>query len=338
MPLSQDTLDRLFGEEHDAEPAEPKRGEAIFAGTDYPHDWAGFIGQDEAIEQLRVHVASALARGVRLDHTLLESGLHGVGKTTLATLMAYQAGKGFLQTSGPLSVTKARQLMSGMQDHDVLFVDEAHTLVGGNKNKADWLLPFMTEGVLLTERGAEKMPDITLIAATTEAGKLPTTLVSRFMLTPALVPYTPTQGAQIACNLAQRMNVPVDPATCVPITMAADHNPRAMRKILTKVRDLSYAYPETHPNLERAFRWAGVSEDGLATTAREVLVLLLTSHDFTCSIDSIRAHLGEPGPIKHHEQALLQRGLVTVTGRGRKLTDAGIARARQEVATLRSSR
>jgi Holliday junction resolvasome RuvABC ATP-dependent DNA helicase subunit len=220
--------------------------------------------------------------------------------------------------------------MSGMQDRDILFVDEAHTLVLGNKNKADWLLPFMTEGVLYTKRGPQQMPNIAIVAATTDAGKLPDTLLSRFMCEPTIVHYSAEEAALIALNLAERMEVPIAPEDGAAISAAADRNPRAMRKILTAVRDLSYAYPESHPNLERAFRFAGVSPDGLTTVARDMLLVLLQSREFTASIEAIHAHLGEPGPLKHHEKILLQHGYIDVGSRGRSLTERGQDRALTE--------
>ena len=109
------------------------------------------------------------------------------------------------------------------------------------------------------------------------------------------------------------------------------------RGVLVRVWSMLPRKVLSHPNLEKAFEWSGVSRDGLSRVARDVLVLLLSSRDYTASIDSVRAHLGEPGPITHHEQMLLQRQLVTVTGRGRKLTDLGVTRAVEEARRLSQS-
>ena len=287
MAMTEKQLeDYVNGVDFTGSTKEPKRGVEMFDGTDYPRDWDGFVGQAQAKEHLQVQIRSAAARNARLEHTLLASGTHGIGKSTLATLLAYSAGVGILQTTGPLDVNDARQLMRTMQDRDVLFIDEVHTL----GRKADWLLPFMTEGRLYTQRGGEDMPNIAIVAATTDAGKLPQTLLSRFMVQPALEPYTEAEGALIAANLADRMGVDgLEGEHLVAIALAADNNPRAMRKILTTVRDLSYAYPANHPNLDRAIEWAGLSEDGLTTLAREVLLILLTARENTASIESIKA-------------------------------------------------
>lgn len=317
------------GERPTKHAVEPKRGEEIFAGTDYPQTWQGFIGQEEAKEQLMVQVASARARNARLEHTLLASGIHGVGKTTLATLLAYKAEAGFMQISGVVEVEKVRKLMRAMRDGDVLFWDEFHLAVAGGKHKAEWLLPFMTEGRLYTDEGVVECPDVTLVAATTDAGRLPETILSRFMVKPRLVPYGPAEATKIAESLAGRMGVAVPPEAVPRIARAANANPRDMRSILTAIRDLQLAFPGEEVDLDKAFRWAGFSEDGLTQAARDILLILRMQKNYTASVEVIQGMLSEPGPIRHPEKDLLARGLITITGRGRQLTSAGVARAEQ---------
>ena len=315
--------------------AKVKRGEAIFEGVDYPREWSGFIGQQQAKEQLMVAVASAKARGVRLEHTLLASGQHGVGKTTLATLLAHQYGTGIVQASGPIELDKAKRLLAFMEDRDILFIDEAHTMVTGGKSKAEWLLPFMTEGVLYTDNGPLEVPDVTIVAATTDAGKLPRTIISRFMCKPKLTNYTDEEAGLIAGNLSARMGVQVPDEVLPAIARAASGNPRDMRSILTSIRDLKLAFPDQPVDFDKAIDWAGFSRDGLTVLSREILMVLSTQNNYTASIESLQAILGEPGPLRHDEQALMQRGYLSITGRGRQLTEAGLARAeelRREVA------
>lgn len=302
-----------------------KRGPEIFEGTDYPTEWDLFVGQEEAKEQLQAAIASARARGKRLDHVLLASGLHGIGKTTLAMLIAAKMDAGLVSVSGAMGVEEARQILNGMQDGDVLFWDEIHLAVAGNRNRADWMLPLLTDGVLMTARGAEQMPDVTVIAATTDLGKLQETLISRFPVPPKLVPYTDDEAEDLVFNLGERMGVWIEPKHRPAVAKAASNNPRAMRKILTAVRDLSYV--STPVDMAKAFRWAGFEPDGLGVVAVDMLLVLLGSPECTASIDSIQAQLGEPGPLRHHEQTLLQRALITITGRGRQLTDEGRERA-----------
>ena len=210
----------------------------------------------------------------------------------------------------------------------MLFWDEVHMAVAGNRTKADWILPLLTDGVLLTKSGREPMPNVTVIAATTDLGRLPQTLISRFMVRPKLVPYTPAEGLLLVDNLSQRMIAPIAPQHREPIAIAANFNPREIRMVLTAYRDsCMFGEPDEPINLDLAFEWAGVTADGLSTVAVDMLLALLATTDHTASIDSIGAKLGEPGPLRHHEQTLLQRGLIDITGRGRTLTDLGRARA-----------
>lgn len=306
-----------------------KRGKELFEGNDYPRDWDGFIGQAQAKEQLMVAVASAKARGVRLEHTLLASGQHGVGKSTLATLLAHKSGAGIVQTTGPLDIDKAQRLLAHMKDNDILFIDEAHTLVSKRKADAEWLLPFMVEGKLYTENGALDCPDVAIVAATTDAGRLPRTILSRFMVKPKIVAYTETEAGLIAANLSKRMKVKVPSADLPAIAQAANGNPRDMRSILTAIRDLQLTYPGKPVDLDKAFDWAGFSRDGLSVLSREILMVLCTQTNYTASIESLQAILGEPGPLRHDEQDLMQRGYVSITGRGRQLTEAGMLRAEE---------
>lgn len=300
-----------------------KRGEDIFEGLDYPREWTGFVGQSEAKEQMIVHVASAKARGARLDHTLLASGQPGIGKTTLATLLAYKADVGLVR-SGPLDLAAARKTILAMKDRDVLFIDEIHAMA-----KQEWLLPFMLEGKLYTDSGEVDCPDITIVGATTDAGKLPATIIGRFSLKPQLTSYTASEAAQIVDNLALRMNVTLAGDEAQRIARASSSNPRDMRSILERARDLQFAFPDAPLDLETAFRWAGFSADGLTKLAQEMLLILSQQQNYTCSIDTLGAMLNEPGPLRHPEQSLMQRGYVTITGRGRQLTPAGLHRVRE---------
>ncbi len=305
----------------------PKRGTEIVAGTDYPTTWEGFIGQTSAVEQLKASTSSALHRNERLDHILLASGAHGIGKTTLAQIIAIQLGTGFISVSGALNVDDARSIIGSMQDGDVLFWDEFHLAVTGNKSRADWLLPMLTDHVLLTKQGTEPMPDITVIAATTDVGKLPQTIISRFMIRPRLDYYTDTEGVLICKNLSERMQVRIvgNENAFSRMATAASNNPRTMRQILTAVRDI--AISQKRVDLEKAFEWAGVTHDGLSNECVDMLMVLVASPNFTASLETIQASLGEPGPLRHHEQTLIQKGFIQITGRGRQLTDAGVRRA-----------
>lgn len=334
--LPQEAVDQIEawrgGHAVASERVKPRRGEEIFTGeaADYPRTFRDFVGQDPAKEQLTVKIASAIAREARLDHALFATGEHGIGKTTLAHLVAYQMGVGLIVTAGKgLSAEEFRTLAMSCEDRDVVFVDEFHMVFDGGKNRADWLLPWMLGGGLKTARGVEKTPDVTLMAATTDPSKAPETLLSRFVNTPEFGAYTAEEGASLVGNLANRLNVDLDPDPWDDVARAANNNPRTIRNILTHVRDLSHAWPETHPNLAKAITYAGMTPDGLTRTARNMLIVLYVKPSRTASIDTLAGELGEPGSLRYHERLLTARGLLEITGQGRRLTPKGAHRALQ---------
>lgn len=320
------------------------RGEGIFAGTDHPRAWFELVGQTEAVTQLKAACLSARLRNARLDHTLLASGLHGIGKTSLAKLIAAEIGAGLVEMSGKVSVDEARAVLMQMEDGDVLFLDEIHMLVSGGKAGAEWLLPLLQNGVLLTAKGAEEVPKVTILGATTDVQKLPETIISRFKHRPVLVPYTDEEGAEIALIRALKLGfgkldeLPVPDAwTCKAVTRAAMNNPRDMETLLVAVRDSvlggqAFVTGSGMYDLETARRWLGLTEDGLNRLAQDYLCLLLVTYGGKAGEKTIRSALGEPGPVTHTEKLLTQKGLVITTSSGRELTEAGIARTEELLA------
>lgn len=307
----------------------PKVGDFIFVGLDYPKTWDGFIGQRDAVAQLQTAVKSAQLRNARLSHILLASGAHGIGKTTLAQIIAYEMGTGLVECSGKMTGDEFLKMIGNMGDGDILFWDEFHMAVAGNRTAADFLLPMLTDGKISTKRGYIQIPDITIIAATTEAGKLPQTLMSRFGIKPKLDYYNLLEATAIAKLQAARVGVKLNnEAVLGKIATAANMNPRDIRSILEQVRDIA-ATENGKVDLSKALRWAGLTRDGLARNQQDYLIALLSANDYTAGLDTLKAILGEPGPMPHIENPLMQRGLVTTTGRGRTLTDAGIERARK---------
>jgi holliday junction DNA helicase RuvB len=307
----------------------PKVGEFIFAGTDYPKTYDGFIGQIDAVAQLRTAVKSAKIRKATLGHILLASGVKGIGKTTLAQIIAYDMGTGFVEVSGSLNGDEFLRLIGNMTDGDILFWDEFHLAVQGNRTKADWLLPMLVDHKISTKRGYIDIPDITIVAATTEVGKLNETITSRFSIKPKLEYYTAAEAIQITIKMAERVKVRIaNEETLKTIAEAANGNPRDIRSILEQVRDIATT-EAGKVNLDKALRWAGLTRDGLSRDQQGYLICLLSQPDFTAGEATLRAVLGEPGPMRHIENPLIQKGLVVTTARGRTLTDSGSIRAKE---------
>ncbi len=313
----------------------PRRGDAIFVGSG-PRTWDEYVGQARAKGQLRACIASATARDTRLDHILIAAGGYGAGKTTLARLIAAEMGVGLVELSGKISVEQARPILRAMQPKDILFIDEIHLMVSGGKSGAEWLLHLLEDGRILTGAGAEPMPDITVVAATTDAGKLPETILSRFSTRPVLDALTLGEASTIAAGMAERLGfgqgIPaLSPTTAVRVAEAANHNGRDMRALLCTLRDASYGGMADvddagDHDLTHALEWAGLSYDGLSQQAQDYLTVMLMDFDGKAGERTIAAALGEPGPLRHVEKMLLQKGLIQITPNGRALTERGTDR------------
>ena len=251
----------------------PRRGADIFTGG-YPATWAELVGQHEAVTRLRAAITSAKHEGRRLDHVLLASGLPGVGKSTLARLIAGEMGVGFCEVSGPVKVEEARRVLRGMEDGDVLFWDECHQAVQGGKGKAEWALHLLQDGRLLTAAGIEQVADITVVMATTDAQRLPLTVLSRLPVKPVIVAPTYEESMQLVRTLAVRqIGTSVPNFLVTGVASASNGSPRDMTALLIALRDGHAA--DGAWDLDRALRWCGVTRDGLNTLAQEYLMVLL---------------------------------------------------------------
>lgn len=319
---------------------EPKYGEEIFGDGPYPHSFDDFVGQDLAKMQLMTAVNSARLRQKRMDHTLLASGTPGIGKTSLAKLAAFNLGHvGYVELSGTVTEKDAKNALEAMHDNDVLCIDEIHRLVQSGKKHAEWLLHLMQDGVLMTAHGPEKVPNVTIIGTTTDAQRLPSPILQRFMVKPQLVAYTPAQAVQIAKGSAHRMGFGV-PSLPMPksdgwlhqLSAVSNYNPRIMQSLLITIRDIALTSEranllENGYDIKTPMQWHGRTYDGLDQTQADYLISLI-SHQGTCSMGTLKALLGE-SILTETESELINRGLVTVTGQGRTLTHLGLERARE---------
>lgn len=305
----------------------------------YPESWDEFVGQVKAIRQLKVAIAGAQSRGERLGHVMLASPHAGIGKTALALLIARALDTTIWIISGTPKPHELRLLFSRMEDGDVLFIDEIHRLADGGGSKSEWLLHYLENGTLMGPLGAEPAPRVTVIGATTDLGKLPRPVRDRFEITPSIVPYTAEEAAGIAKHLATKVLTPhglpaLSDDTALAVSTAAAMSPRGMRRILCAVRDLALAGEAHHTedgkyDLDEAFDFAGVTEDGL--TALAVMYLRVLCHEMGAApagAQVLTERLGVVGhELKEVEQLLMDKGLIGKTRGGRVLTGAGLKRA-----------
>jgi Holliday junction resolvasome RuvABC ATP-dependent DNA helicase subunit len=220
-----------------------------------------------------------------------------------------------------------------------MFIDEIHRLVQGGKAGAEWLLHLLQDGVLVGPLGPEEQPKITVIAATTDGGRLPDTLVGRFAKRPVLEPYTDEKAARIGMAMAgQILPAPLpfpSEGNFAAVAVAANNNPRTIGAILSNLRDLVTCDESIHDgdgyDLSEALDWLGLSPDGLTAQARAYLRVMFVDFGAQAGELALMDRLNEPGGISHIERLLVDKGYVAKRKTGRVLTAAGIRRAKEEV-------
>lgn len=311
----------------------PKHGDDIFPDADAPRTWEDYQGQDRATGNLRAAIASAQARDVPLGHVLIASAIPGVGKSTVARIIAAQMGAGLVETQGPVTGAEAHDILTGMSDGDVWFIDEAHQLTQGGKGKAEWLLSFLQDGVLITAEGAKKMPRVTIIAATTDSQMLPETILQRFTIKPLIVEYSDEHAVGIARRMAgtlfDEVSRPIPgERTLEAVATAANNSPRAMRALLSTLRDAALAGEapadeDGNLDMTTTLAWTGLTLDGLDDLAQRYLAILMVMCKGVGSRDTIAAQLGESTIPVQTEKMLMRKGLIDVSPRGRFITDEG---------------
>ena len=307
---------------------------SILDDPQYPQQWSEYIGQEKAKRQLRLAAASAKARGVSMPHVLLACGIGGCGKTALAGLVAREMDTQVKVISGQTSVDKMRKLMTAMNDGDVIFYDEIHQAASGGRTRAEWLLHYLQDGVLLGPLGPMKVPAVTIIGATTEVGRLQPTIVSRFM-----VPPLSGFGLADATLIAQQMSSRIFESCGLPLPSWDNHvavansgncNPRAMRQILSTVRDIALIEGLATSggyDLAAALDLLEITTDGLTLTMRRYITTLHDAFDGAAGASTLASVMQEPGGLIEVERVLQDKGLITLTPRGRQLSDVGVRRA-----------
>lgn len=307
---------------------------------EYVKDWDSFIGQVPLKEQLRVHIDATIQSWGILDHVLLSSPMPGVGKTTLARLIAKELGGRLTMMVPPFSKTALYEAALQMRNGEFLFIDEIHKLADHGPAAAENLLHMLEERIIYLEDGPHKLAEFTIIGATTDADKLPETIVDRFGIQPYFQPYSLAELVRITKNFADYFGTVVPPKVMVAIAKACRGTPRISRALVIGVRDLQLARQEwCTPEMLYAFK--EIEPDG---TTRQHKAYLKAMYQFFGREDnegrweyiageaSMMTLLREnKNGIARLERFLIESGFLDRTPRGRRLTPLGIQRARQYV-------
>ncbi len=302
-----------------------------------PQSLDEFVGQAEARANLRVFVESARRRGAAMDHALFH-GPPGLGKTTLAQIMARELGVGFRPTSGPV-LARAGDLaaiLTNLEPRDVLFIDEIHRL---NPAVEEILYPAMEDYALdlvIGEGPAARtvridLPPFTLVGATTRLGLLGTPLRDRFGIPVRLQFYSEAELLAIVTRGAALLGVPAEPGGLAEIAARARGTPRIAGRLLRRVAD--FALVEGGGRITRALADAaltrlGVDRLGLDSADRRYLSLIAEAYGGgPVGVETLAAALSESRDAIEEviEPYLLQQGLIQRTPRGRVLAQGAWA-------------
>jgi Holliday junction DNA helicase RuvB len=309
-----------------------KREADAYEATIRPRSLTEFIGQEQARANLRVFIEAAKTRGDALDHVLF-AGPPGLGKTTLAQIMAKELGVGFRATSGPV-ISKAGDLaalLTNLEDRDVLFIDEIHRL---NPAIEEILYPAMEDfqlDLIIGEGPAARsvridLAKFTLVGATTRAGLLTTPLRDRFGIPIRLNFYTVEELEQVVTRGARVLGAPIAPDGATEIARRARGTPRIAGRLLRRVRDFAAVDGADVINAsvaDKALRALEVDSAGLDALDHRYLGCIAKNYEGgPVGIETLAAALSEPRDALEEivEPYLLQQGFIGRTPRGRVLT------------------
>ncbi len=291
-----------------------------------------YIGQSKAKENLKIYIEAAKKRQEPLDHVLF-FGPPGLGKTTLAGIIANEMGVNIKTTAGP-AIEKPGDMaaiLNNLREGDVLFIDEIHRL---NRQVEELLYPAMEDYAIdiVIGRGPAarsvrlELPKFTLVGATTRAGMLTAPLRDRFGVVSHLEFYTVEELQEIILRSAEVLKVEIDPAGATELAKRSRGTPRLANRFLKRVRDFAQVQFDgkiTEEVARYALDLLEVDKKGLDRIDREILLAMMDKFNGgPVGLDAIATTIGEdPGTVEDvYEPYLVQNGFILRTSRGRILT------------------
>lgn len=302
-----------------------------------PRTLSDYIGQTKVKENLSIYIEAAKKREDTLDHVLLY-GPPGLGKTTLAGIIANEMGVNFRVTSGP-AIEKPKDLaalLTNLNEGDVLFIDEIHRM---NRSVEEVLYPAMEDNALdiIIGQGPSArsiridLPKFTLVGATTRAGQLSAPLRDRFGVISRLELYTPEELSRIVKRSAGILDIEIEDEGALQIASRSRGTPRIANRLLKRTRDFAQVLDNgiiTKENADNALTRLEIDPLGLDSVDRLLLTSMIRNYNGgPVGLETIAAAIGEEAITIEdvYEPYLMQLGFLSRTPRGRMVTPAGYA-------------